>query len=114
MSDELEIPVDDDDPDFADLVVAAGNELKRRFKKDPDSLPGTFVIKLWLDGNKAIRAGDAPKQGDDLPPPDLLELVQSEGLPYERKHDLLIAEIVKAEQRVIDIKAALENLERQP
>ena len=96
--------------DFGELVELSGKELARRFKEDPNSLPGTFVIKLWLDGNKAMKAGDVNEAPDEAPPPDVLELVQSPGLPTERKHDLLVAERLKAIQRVTDIEKALEEL----
>ena len=96
--------------DFEELVSLSGKELMRRFQEDPDSLPGTFVIKLWLDGNKAIRAGDTPEETDNTPPPDVLELVQSPGLPTERKYELLVAERLKAIGRVTEIEKALEDL----
>ena len=97
------------DPDFAKLVGAAGKELTRRLDKDPDSIPGTFLIKLWLDGNKALRAGDAPT--DDAPPdPDVLELIQQEGLPRERKLELLIQEEARVRGRLIALEAAMEEL----
>ena len=96
--------------DFEELVALSGKELMRRFETDPDSLPGTFVIKLWLDGNKAIRAGDAPEEADNTPAPDVLELVSQEGLPTERKYDLLVAERLKAIERVTQIEKALEDL----
>lgn len=100
----------EEDVDFGELVDLAGQELKRRFEEDPASLPGTFVIKLWLDGNKAILHGDAPEEEDLTPEPDVLDLVQQDGLPVERKQQLLIAERLKAINRVTDIERALENL----
>lgn len=66
--------------DFKELVDLAGRELMRRFKEEPDSLPGTFVIKLYLDGMKAIAAGDAPDESD----PGSVDLLASlEALPPE-------------------------------
>ena len=101
----------DEDIDFGELVELAGKELERRFKSDPDSLPGTFVIKLWLDGNKALRAGDAPEAQDDSPPPDVLDLVQSPGLPSERKQALLLSERTKIVDRLASIDKALEEID---
>ncbi len=100
----------EDDVDFGELVKLSGQELRRRFEEDPASLPGTFVIKLWLDGNKAILHGDSPSEEEAGPEPDVLELVQSPGLPVERKHELLVAERLKAINRVTAIERALEDL----
>jgi hypothetical protein len=96
--------------DFEELVDLAGKELERRFRQDPDSLPGTFVIKLFLDGNKAMRAGDVPEDGPVAPDPDVLDLVQSDGLPWERKRELLETEREKCVQRLHDIDTFLGEL----
>ena len=107
---EEEIPVGDGDPDFAELVSAAGKELTRRLDRDPDSIPGTFLIKLWLDGNKALRAGDAPSE-DSPPDPDVLELISNPGLPAERKIELLNAEREKVVERLAEINLALKEFD---
>src|SRR5512146_940505 len=99
-----------EEADFEELVDLAGKELERRFKEDPSDLPGTFVIKLFLDGNKAIRAGDVPEDEVPEPDPDVLDLVRSDGLPVERKYELLIEERTKAIHRVTAIEKALEEL----
>lgn len=95
--------------DFEELVQLAGKELERRFREDPDSLPGTFVIKLFLDGNKAMRAGDVPDAAPDEPDPDVLDLIQNDGLPNERKLELLNAERERTLFRLAAIDAALES-----
>ena len=52
---------DDENADFREIVDLATKELLRRFKDEPENLPGTFVIKLVLDGLKAIAARDVPE-----------------------------------------------------
>lgn len=98
------------DASFAGLVAAAGRELQRRFDTDPDSLPGTFVIKLFLDGTKAIAANDVPDDADDGPPPDVLDLVQNKGLPVTRRVELLRTERDRTAARLAAIDQALEAL----
>lgn len=100
-----------DEVDFEELVALSGRELERRFKEDPNSLPGTFVIKLWLDGNKAIRAGDTPDDAPVEPDPDVLDLVQNPGLPSERKQELLLSERTKIVERLSALDKALEELD---
>lgn len=50
-----------DNNDFREIVKLATKELLRRFNEEPENLPGTFVIKLVLDGLKAIAANDVPE-----------------------------------------------------
>lgn len=100
-----------DDASFSGLVAAAGKELQRRFDNDPDSLPGTFVIKLFLDGTKAIAANNVPDETPDGPEPDVLDLVQNEGLPVTRRRELLLAERDRAVDRLAAIDHALEALD---
>ena len=102
-----EIVGDPDDPDFKALVSAAGRELTRRFNTDPGSLPGTFVIKLFLDGMKALAAGVVPAVVDPghvdvlaslqaLPPEHALQLVEGEALRLSG----LLDEYAEAAQRL--------------
>lgn len=98
------------DASFAGLVAAAGKELQRRFDHDPDSLPGTFVIKLFLDGTKAIAANDGLDDTPDAPDPDVLDLVQNQGLPVTRRIELLQAERDRTVGRLAAIDHALEAL----
>lgn len=81
---------DGDDADFKQLVKLAGKELMRRFQEEPSSLPGTFVIKLFLDGSKAVAAGDLPDP-DDLGSVDLFKSLSV--LPPEAQIEVLAAEI---------------------
>lgn len=93
--------------DFKDLVDLAGKELMRRFQEEPSSLPGTFVIKLYLDGMKAIAAGETPDEGDQ----GSVDLLNSlEALPPETALPLLQAEITRLGYLLNDYSTAYGRL----
>jgi hypothetical protein len=99
---------DPDDPNFKELVGAAGRELTRRFNDDPGSLPGTFVIKLFLDGMKALAAGAVPEAED----PGSVDILSSLGsLPPEHARELLCNEIHRLGELVAEYRGALAELE---
>lgn len=83
-------PLDASAPNFGELVELAGRELMRRFREEPNSLPGTFVIKLYLDGMKAVAAGAVPEQADQGQV-DILESLDA--LPPEHARELLRGEL---------------------
>lgn len=100
-----------DDPDFKELVALAGKELMSRFNTAPDSLPGTFVIKLYLDGMKAIAAGDAPDQGD----PGSVDLLGSfDALPPETALPLIKAEMTRLAALWHEYEVVRERMEGPP
>ena len=82
---------DPQDPaSLRELVTAAKTELKRRFEEEPESLPGTFVIKMVLDGEKQLNARDAPSE---LPEVTILDRIDA--LPAEHGIALLRGEITR-------------------
>ena len=84
--------IDGSDPDFKEIARLVAQELMRRLKDDPESLPGTFVIKLYLDSQKALAAGAVPDQGDQGQVDILASL---DALPPEHARELLRGEIVR-------------------
>jgi hypothetical protein len=90
---------------FRDLIDAAGRELKRRFDDDPESLPGTFVIKLFLDGQKAIASKDVP---DDVPEVSILDRIDA--LPTEHAVALIRGELARLDSLKETFVAALARL----
>jgi len=66
---------------------------------------------MFLDGNKALRAGEVDEREQDEPDPDVLDLIQDPGLPFERRLELLNAERERALFRLAAIDAALETLD---
>ncbi len=109
MTEDLELEA----LDLQALVPLAAKELKRRFENDPESLPGTFVIKLFLDGHRQLVRQDEGVDVEAEQEPDVLDLVQSPGLPLERKLELLESEGQKCRDRLADINAAIETLEAE-
>jgi hypothetical protein len=91
---------------FRDLIDAAGRELKRRFDDDPESLPGTFVIKLFLDGQKAIASKDVP---DDVPEVSILDRIDA--LPTEHAVALIRGELARLNSLLTVYADALLRLE---
>ena len=92
------------------LREAILGELKNRLT-DPiavKELPGTGLIQLAKELFK--QKNEALTVVSEEPDPDVLDLVQSPGLPKERKHELLVAERLKAISRVTAIERALEDL----
>lgn len=84
---------DSHDPNLPELARLAGQELMRRFREEPSSLPGTFVIKLYLDGMKAIAAGAVPEDEDGPGAVDVLKSLDA--LPPEHARELVAKEIVR-------------------
>lgn len=103
-------PIEADTPNFAELVNLAGQELMRRFREEPDSLPGTFVIKLYLDGMKAVAAGNVP-DAEDPGTVDVLAALDS--LPPEHARALLETELVRLRALTDAYQDTLLGLEPQ-
>ena len=102
--------LDPDDPDLREVGKLAARELVRRFKKDPSSLPGTFVIKLVLDAKKAEAAG-AFKDEEVQEYTSVLEIVRESTLPKERKRELLLTERERLQSEWFLVKEELEKME---
>jgi hypothetical protein len=96
-----------DEGDFKDIVDLATKELLRRFKEEPEKLPGTFVIKLVLDGLKAIAARDVPEhEGEDTR--SIIDTLDA--LPPEHGRKLLQREIDRITGELARYTAKLEEL----
>ena len=77
--------------------------MKRRFEEEPENLPGTFVIKLVLDGLKAIAARDVPEPAEV----EGLNILDSlDAVPVEHARMVLDREIAR-------LRAELERFERK-
>ena len=98
-----------DEADFHTIGRAAGKELLSRFKTDPGSLPGTFVIKLFLDYQKALAAGAHEPENEEVHI-SVLELVRESSLPDERKKELLLVERERLEDDLEQVNIELEEL----
>lgn len=96
---------------FRELIEAAGTELKRRFDEDPASLPGTFVIKLFLDGQKALTAKEFEPTEDELGNVSILDRIDA--LPAEHAAALLKGEIARIDSLRADYFAALARIQEE-
>lgn len=98
-----------DTASFRELIEAAGGELKRRFDEEPESLPGTFVIKLFLDGQKALAANEIVDPED---PDDQVAILDRLGaLPREHAVALLKGELARLDSLREDYFRALERIQ---
>lgn len=98
-----------DSASFRDLIDAAGLELKRRFDEEPSSLPGTFVIKLFLDGQKALAAQDFDPEELESNQVSILDRIDA--LPREHAAALLKGELARLDSLREGYFAALEKLQ---
>lgn len=92
--------------DLKEMVQLAGRAIMQRLRDDPDSMPMTFTMKLFLDGSKAIAAGSVPDPEDEGAV-DIITALDS--LPPEHARELLGGEI----QRVGALLAALTDKMRE-
>lgn len=96
-----------DDADFRSILSLATKELLRRFEEEPQNLPGTFVIKLVLDGLKAVAAKDVPvaQEADER---SILDNLAALPKPHARK--LLQREIDRVNGELARYHEAMEGL----
>lgn len=93
---------------FTELVEGAGRWLKDRMENDPESLPPTFMVKLYLDGQKAIAA----KQVPDVPDGAQVSILDRiDALPKAHAASLVKAELARLDSLRADFFAALERLQ---
>jgi hypothetical protein len=98
----------EDDGDFREIVGLATKELLRRFKEEPEDLPGTFVIKLVLDGLKAIAAKDVPEASEGEDTRSIIDTLHA--LPPEHARKLLQREIDRMRGELARYTEKLEEL----
>jgi hypothetical protein len=98
----------EDDGDFREIVGLATKELLRRFKEEPEDLPGTFVIKLVLDGLKAIAAKDVPEASEGEDTRSIIDTLDA--LPPEHARKLLQREIDRMRGELARYTEKLEEL----
>jgi hypothetical protein len=98
----------EDDGDFREIVGLATKELLRRFKEEPEELPGTFVIKLVLDGLKAIAAKDVPETSEGEDTRSIVDTLHA--LPPEHARKLLQREIDRMRGELARYTEKLEEL----
>jgi hypothetical protein len=98
----------EDDGDFREIVGLATKELLRRFKEEPEDLPGTFVIKLVLDGLKAIAAKDVPETSEGEDTRSIVDTLHA--LPPEHARKLLQREIDRMRGELARYTEKLEEL----
>jgi hypothetical protein len=98
----------EDDGDFREIVGLATKELLRRFKEEPEDLPGTFVIKLVLDGLKAIAAKDVPETSEGEDTRSIIDTLHA--LPPEHARKLLQREIDRMRGELARYTEKLEEL----
>jgi hypothetical protein len=103
--------VDPDDPDFHTIGNLAGKALLLMLRDRPEKLPATFLIKLYLDYQKAAANRQIPDGGDPLVNLSVLELIDASSLPVERKKEILTTEMERLESVLADINARLEELQ---
>ena len=95
--------------DFAQLGPLAGQWLLNKFKYEPDTLPATFVIKLFLDFQKAVASKQLPDE-EGQRDVSVLEMVRDSTLPDERKKELLIEERDSLEDELEQVRLQLEEM----
>ena len=96
-----------DDADFRSILSLATKELLRRFEEEPQNLPGTFVIKLVLDGLKAVAARDVP----ETPVEDTRSILDTlDALPKVHARKLLQREIDRVSGELARYTAKMEEL----
>jgi hypothetical protein len=113
MSDSLlgpeEALLDPEDPDFHSVGRLAARELQKRFREDPAALPGTFVIKLFLDYQKALERGvhepEATQEYDSV-----RTILSDMDIEPERKKELLLLEKERLEEELGLVNIELEEL----
>jgi len=93
---------------FTELVEGAGRWLKYRTDNDPESLPPTFMVKLYLDGQKAIAAKQVPEEPDGT---QVSILDRIDALPPEHAAMLIKGEIARLDSLRADFFAALNRIQ---
>jgi hypothetical protein len=96
-----------DNTDFREIVDLATRELLRRFRETPEDLPGTFVIKLVLDGLKAIAAQAVPEPDG----PDTRSIIDNlDALPAVYALKIVDAELERVRAELAGLEAKREEL----
>jgi hypothetical protein len=112
MSDSLlgseEALLDPEDPDFHSVGRLAARELQKRFREDPSALPGTFVIKLFLDYQKALERGvREPENAQEYV--SVRTILADLDIEPERKRELLLAERERLQEELVLVDLELEG-----
>ena len=93
-----------------ELGELAGKELARRLKnpKLREEIPGTGLLNLALAAAKQAEQERKPEEKITATT-DVLELIDKSSFTDEKKKELIDAEILKAEQRVIELQRRKEK-----
>lgn len=97
------------DANFSDLVEGAGRWLKDKMENEPERLPPTFMVKLYLDGKKAIAAKAVEPENIGGPQVSILDRIDA--LPKAHAISLVKAELARLDSLRDDFFAALERLQ---
>jgi hypothetical protein len=99
---------------FQELRRGTMDEVLRRVRESPDSIADTHLFRLFSEIN---RIQLQIEKGTSTPQPDrdesILDLIDSDGLPFERKKELLktaIGELVSRGLEATEHRAALERI----
>ena len=95
-----------EDANFSELVEAVGRWIQERIENDPDSLPATFMLKMYLDGKKAISA----RQVADDSVPEISILDRIDALPAAHAIALLRGELSRLASLTESYTLTLERL----
>lgn len=101
-----EVPAED--ASFVDLVEGAGRWLKDKMENEPEALPPTFMVKLYLDGKKAIKARDVVPDVTEEDKVSILDRIDA--LPREHAVALIKGELARLDSLRADYFAALERI----
>ena len=99
---------EEDDASFIDLVEGAGKWIKNMMDNKPDALPPTFMVKLYLDGKKAI-ASRAVEPESDEGRVSILDRIDA--LPREHAVAILKGELARLDSLRDEHFAALNRLQ---
>lgn len=99
--------LDPDDPSFEAIHSRAAAWVLNLFQNEPDRVPPTFAIKLFLDGEKAKRERQIQPQETG---PEVSILDRIDALPPDHAAEVLKREINRLDQRRADLFSALERL----
>lgn len=107
LADNSDPPVVED-ASFVELVEGAGRWLQEKMENDPESLPPTFMVKLYLDGKKAIAAKAVEPELNSDNQVSILDRIDA--VPAEHAITILKGEIARLDSLRAEYFAALERL----
>jgi hypothetical protein len=95
--------------DFHLLGEEANKELLKRFREDPSSVPGSFLMKFVLDYDK--RKDSRAYEADAAPEYDSVRTILNDmDIDPERKKELLLIEKQRLEEELVLVNIELEEL----